>query len=226
MKPTINKFRQLTSKPGDKKKPNGHQKKNNAGFRKSIVLSLSLIIITVIGAHAQGFHVGIKGGANIFKVQGQSFDQQFLYGYNVGAFSELNFTSSWGIQPEVNFSQTNYRTGTDFHNIYPNGVNDVKGKLNYLTIPVLLSYRPIQFLSLQAGPQYGILLNSDKTLLANGKDAFKKGDFSLVGGAQLNIASFKLGARYVIGLSDINDVTNNNKWKNQGFQVYAGFRFF
>jgi hypothetical protein len=184
------------------------------------------MIVTVIGAHAQGFHVGIKAGANIFKVDGQSFKQEFLYGYNVGAFSELNFTSSWGIQPEVNFSQTNYRTGTDFKSIYPNGVNDVKGKLNYLTIPLLLSFRPIPFLSLQAGPQYGILLNSDKTILDNGKDAFKKGEFSLLGGAQLNLASFKLGARYVIGLTDINDVTNNNKWKNQGFQVYAGFRFF
>jgi len=108
----------------------------------------------------------------------------------------------------------------------PDGVDDVKGKLNYLSIPILLSFKPIPLLSLQAGPQFGILLSQDKNLVDNGKDAFKKGDFSLVGGAQLNLANIVVGGRYVIGLTDINDVTSNNKWKNQGFQVYAGFRFF
>jgi len=78
----------------------------------------------------------------------------------------------------------------------------------------------------QAGPQFGILLNQDRHLVESGKDAFKKGDFSLVGGAQLNIANIVVGGRYVIGLTDIKDLPEGNKWKNQGFQVYAGFRFF
>ena len=60
----------------------------------------------------------------------------------------------------------------------------------------------------------------------NGKEAFKKGDFSLVGGAQLNIANIVIGGRYVVGLTDIKDLPSGEKWKNQGFQVYAGFRFF
>ena len=193
---------------------------------KSIVLSLLLIGLAVMNTRAQGIHLGVKGGANIFKVDGQGYDQGFHFGYNVGAFAELNFTSSWGIQPELLWNQTNYRTGTQFSSIYPGGLNDVKGKLNYLSVPLLLSYRPVKLLSLQAGPQFGILLNQDKNLVNNTKDAFKKGDFSLVGGVQLNIANLVVGGRYVIGLTDINDVSDNQKWKNQGFQVYAGFRFF
>jgi hypothetical protein len=193
---------------------------------KSIVLSLLLVGFAVIQSRAQGVHLGVKAGANIFKVDGQGYDQGFHFGYNLGAFANLNFTSSWGIQPELLWNQTNYRTGTQFSSIYPDGVNDVKGKLNYLSIPILLSYKPIPLLSLQAGPQFGILLNQDKNLVDNGKDAFKKGDFSLVGGAQLNIANIVVGGRYVIGLTDIKDLPNGDKWKNQGFQVYAGFRFF
>src|SRR5882724_1414559 len=184
---------------------------------KSIVLSLLLISFAVIHSQAQGLHLGVKGGANIFKVDGQGYDQGFHFGYNVGAFAELNFPGAWGIQPELLWNQTNYRTGTDFHSLVPGGVDDVKGKLNYLSIPILLSFKPIPPLSLQAGPQFGILLNQDKNLVDNGKDAFKKGDFSLVGGAQLNLANIVVGGRYVIGLTDINDVTSNNKWKNQGF---------
>jgi Outer membrane protein beta-barrel domain len=193
--------------------------------RKAFVLFLP-ILFALAHTQAQGFHIGIKAGANLFKMDGESFDQAYKFGYNVGAFSELNFTSSWGIQPELLFNQTNYRTGTQFSDIYPDGVNGVKGKLNYLSIPVLLSFRPIPLLSLLAGPQFGILLNQDEHLVNNAGQAFKKGDLSVVVGAQLNLASIKLGARYVIGLNNINDLENQNNWKNEGWQLYAGFRIF
>jgi hypothetical protein len=122
------------------------------------------------------------------------------------------------------WNQTNYRTANNFNEIYPGGTSDVEGKLNYLSIPVLLSFSPAKFISFQAGPQFGILLNKDKTLLVNGKDAFKNGDFSMLGGVQLNIGALKLGGRYVVGLANINDIDDKDKWKNQGFQVYLGTR--
>jgi hypothetical protein len=198
---------------------------------RPILASLALVLITVMNVQAQGFHLGVKAGANMFKIDGQSFDQSFQFGYNIGAFAELNFTSQWGIQPELMWNQTNYRTGENFNAIFPGSASDLKGKLNYLSIPILLSFRPIKLISLQAGPQFGILMSGDQNLGQNGQNAFKKGDFSLVGGAQLNLAGFKLGARYVIGLSNVNDLgngtaTNPETWKNQGFQVYAGFRIF
>lgn len=195
-------------------------------MKRNVFVLFVALMLAVTHSHAQGFHLGVKAGANLFKVDGQSFDQEFKFGYNVGAFSEINFTSSWGIQPEVMFNQTNYRTGTEFSDVYSGGVNNYKGKLNYLSIPVLLSFRPIPLLSLQAGPQFGILLNQDEHLTSNAEQAFKKGDLSVVAGAQLNLASLKLGARYVIGLNNINDLQNENSWKNQGWQLYAGFRIF
>jgi len=194
--------------------------------KQTLVLSVFLLSMTVMKTQAQGLHLGVKAGANIIKVDGQSFSQGFQFGYNLGAFAEINFPGAWGIQPEVLFNQTNYRTGTEFSSIYPHGVSDVKGKLNYLSIPILLSFKPIPLLSLQAGPQFGIMINQDQSLVNNGQDAFKKGDFSMVGGAQLNLAQVKVGARYIIGLTDLNDLGTSNKWKGQGFQVYAGFRIF
>ncbi|HEY8897278.1 MAG TPA: porin family protein, partial [Niastella sp.] len=162
-------------------------------------LALLTIASTLTAAsYAQGFHIGAKAGANIFKVDGASMKDEFTFGYNLGAFAELNFSDKVGIQPEVMWNQTNYRTGAHFSDIYPQGTNDVKGKLNYLSIPILLSVSPAKFISFQAGPQFGILLNQDKTLVKNGEDAFKKGDFSMLGGVQLNIGSLKLGGRYVV----------------------------
>ncbi|HEY0679116.1 MAG TPA: porin family protein [Chitinophagaceae bacterium] len=193
--------------------------------RKISLLVLATTLTTL--SFAQGFHMGVKGGANVFKIDGKSFEEEFRHGYNLGAFAEINFNKKWGIQPEVMWNQTNTRTSSDFNEIYPHGISDVKDvKLNYLSIPILLTYRPIKPLSLQLGPQVGILMDQDKNLLDNGKDAFKKGDFALVGGAQLNIAAFKIGARYAVGLNNINDIDNQDKWKNQGFQAYVGFRIF
>ncbi|HYJ37631.1 MAG TPA: porin family protein [Chitinophagaceae bacterium] len=193
---------------------------------KKVTLLLLAIVVSTLSM-AQGFHLGVKAGANLFKVDGKSFDEEFQFGYTLGAFSEINFNKKWGIQPEVIWNQTNTRTTTDFHEIYPNSFNDFKDvKLNYLSIPLLLSYRPAKFLSLQAGPQFSILMDPNQNLLENGQDAFKKGDFALLGGAQLNIGGIKVGGRYQIGLNNINDIDNQDQWKNQGWQLYAGFRIF
>lgn len=190
----------------------------------------SLALLTIASAlstasFAQGgFHLGVKAGANIFKVDGSSMKDEFNFGYNLGAFAEINISDKVGIQPEVMWNQTNFRTGANFSDIYPEGSNDVKGKLNYLSIPVLLNVSPVKFLTFQAGPQFGILIDDDKSLFKNGKDAFKKGDFSMLGGVQLNIGALKVGGRYVVGLANINDIDEREKWKNQGFQVYLGTR--
>ena len=195
---------------------------------KSIVLSLFLVFVAVISSYAQGFHIGIKGGANINKIPGRSFDDQFNYGYSLGGFAEINFTKKWGVQPELLWSQSKTTTSSQFGDIY----NDIGGipnrdvTLNYLSIPLLLTYRPIPILSLVAGPQFGILLDESQNIMVNGQNAFKKGDFSVIGGAQVNLGAFKAGARYFVGLNDINDLPYGDQWKNQGFQVYVGLRLF
>ncbi len=193
--------------------------------KKFLAVFVVAMAITSVSL-AQGFHMGIKGGSNLLKIEDKSFKDEFKFGYNLGAFAEINFNKKWGIQPEVLWSQSTYRTATDIDQIIPGSKSDVDVKLNYLQIPLLLSYRPVKFLSLQAGPQFGVLINEDKTLLQNGGDAFKKGDFSMLAGAQLNLGPIKAGARYVIGLTDINDLPNQEEWKNTGFQVYVGLRIF
>jgi len=195
-------------------------------MKRNAFVLFAALSLSMLQTRAQGIHLGIKAGANLFKVDGQSFSSEYKFGYNIGAFSEINFTPNLGIQPELLFNQTNYRTGTQFSDLYSGGINNYEGKLRYLSIPVLLSIRPIPLLSILVGPQFGVLLNKDEHLTYQAKQAFKSGDLSIVGGAQLNLASIKVGARYVIGLNNINDVDDQSSWKNQGWQLYAGFRIF
>jgi len=194
-------------------------------MKHKFLFLLVLALATCSAGMAQGFHLGLKGGASLYKIKGKSFKEEFSYGYNAGVFAEINFDKHWGIQPELLWNQSDTRTTQDFHTIYNTSANDlVDVKLNYLSIPLLASYRPAKFISLQAGPQFGILLNHDQDLLHNGQNAFKFGDISLLGGLQFNIGGLKLGGRYAIGVTNINNLDNRDPWRNHGFQLYAGFR--
>jgi len=171
------------------------------------------------------FHFGFKGGANITKIDGVSFKDEFKYGYHIGGFAEIGLGKKLGLQPEILFNQVSTTVDSNYKHIYQNVFNSDQAsvKLSYLSIPLLLNYKLIRnFLSLQAGPQFGILINQQRTLLQNGGDAFKKGDFSMLAGAQIKISAIRITGRYVIGLNNINDIDNQDKWKSQGFQVSFG----
>lgn len=183
-----------------------------------------LIAITALSfsmANAQGFKFGIKGGADVHKLSGQAFKDQFSFGYHVGAFADIGLSKKFGIQPEVYFSQVNIDTSSKFSSIYE--FNDLsKLKLSYLNIPVLLNYKPNAFVALQVGPQVSVLMDKSKTFVTNGKEAFKSGDFSMLAGLQLNISKIRLYGRYVVGLNNINDIDERDKWKNQTVHIGLG----
>ncbi|HEV2833469.1 MAG TPA: hypothetical protein VGW31_15925 [Hanamia sp.] len=47
----------------------------------------------------------------------------------------------------------------------------------------------------------------------------------MVGGLWIQIPFINLGARYEIGLSNLNDIDNHEKWKSQAFTIFAGVTF-
>jgi hypothetical protein len=199
-------------------------------MKKFCFFIVIVFLISVSGIRAQGFHLGIKAGTNISQITGRSFDQGFQWNFMAGAFAELNVTSQWGIQPELLFSQTSTQTASNFDDIYEEGINSRNVKLNYMSIPILLTYKlPLPIISLQAGPQFGILLNTSDNITTSAGNAFKTGDFSMVLGAQVNLGGFKGGARYVYGftnVADISTIKSVDSWKTRTIQLYVGLRIF
>ena len=191
---------------------------------KTKFLSLAAAALFISQLMMAQFHLGIKAGANITKVDGKSFKQEFKYGYNLGGFAEIGLSSKFSFEPEVLFNQYSSTLDSSYKSIYEGVIasNQSKVKLNYLTIPLLLDYKFIGPIHLQAGPQFGILMSQDKSFLQNGANAFKNGDFSMVAGAQIKLAQLRITGRYIIGLSNINDIDNQDKWKNQVVQLSLG----
>jgi hypothetical protein len=188
---------------------------------KILALPIALLISQLMMAQ---FHLGVKAGANITKVDGKSFKEEFEYGYNLGGFAEIGLGKKFSFQPEVLFNQYTSSLDSNYKSIYENVIASDQGKvkLNYLTIPLLLDYKFLGPIHLQAGPQFGILMSQDKNFLENGKDAFKTGDFSMVAGVQVKLAQLRITGRYLIGLNNINDIDNQDKWKNQVVQLSVG----
>ncbi len=191
---------------------------------KTKLLTLLAAVLLSQALMAQ-FHLGAKAGANITKIDGKAFKDEFRYGYHLGGFMEVRMGNKLVLQPEVLFNQFSTSVDSNFSSVYHNAFNSAQSdrKLNYLSIPILLNYKLIgSFLSLQAGPQFGVLINGDKNLLQNGGEAFSSGDFSMLGGVQLKIGMLRVNGRYMVGLNNLNDLGDSEKWNNEGFQVSLG----
>ncbi len=188
---------------------------------KILLTIFAALLFFNYSAEAQRFSLGIKGGANLNKVNGKSWKDEFTFGYHLGAYATVG-GNRFAIQPEVLFNEVNLDTAHGFSDVYNfNHIDNIR--LQYLSIPVLLNYNVSKVLTLQAGPQFGILLNQDKDLLQNGEDAFKSGNFSLVGGVELHLLRLRIYGRFVSGTTNINNLSSSDTWKTTAVQVGAGF---
>jgi len=190
---------------------------------KTKLAIMAIALLTMQAASAQ-FRLGAKAGANLVKVEGQAFKDEFRYGYHLGGFAEIGIIRKLTIQPEVLFNQYSMTLDSSFKSVYENIITSEQShvKLNYLSIPILLNYKFLGPIYLQAGPAFSILIDQNKNFLQNGGDAFKKGDFSMIGGAQVRLSKLYLSGRYVVGLANINDIDDKEKWKSQAIQLSVG----
>src|SRR6188474_1054733 len=106
---------------------------------KTLILSL-LLSAFCLNAYSQKkkdpaekeslFRWGFKGGLNLNKIEGQSFNNEFSYNYALGGFIQINFV------------QTSAEQSDDITDIYDDlflGGDQKKAKLDYLKFAGLLN---------------------------------------------------------------------------------------
>ncbi|QJB35743.1 PorT family protein [Chitinophaga oryzae] len=198
---------------------------------KKLFLAVAMLAMTAVTTTVSAqklLRFGIKGGANLGKLDGSGFQDGFKLGYHLGGFAQLNLAKGFGVQGEVIFSSTKTETTDKFSDIYE-GVstsdNRKKVNLNYLSIPLLANIDlGTPRLKLQVGPQFGAMV-SDRKVFGAANTAFKGGEISGVAGLWLQLPIVNVSARYIIGFNDvkgIESVTNTSNWKNQSIQLGVG----
>jgi hypothetical protein len=182
------------------------------------------------------FDFGIKVAGNFTSLDGDEWEPGYKPGFAGGLFFGVK-RNRFGGQIEGLFSQVKYTgNGFDFYKaaVANNNFNNLadsnkKGEfaVSYLSIPVLLNVKVAGPLWFQVGPQFNNIISiKDKDkLVKDTKDLFKSGDFSGVLGLQLNLASLRLSARYIIGLSDVSVSSTSSAWKQKTIQLGLGWSF-
>jgi hypothetical protein len=197
---------------------------------KFVIISFVLLTTATASSYAQKLHLGVTAGANLYKITGRSFDQKTQTGFSAGAYGEYSFNRLLGVQGELIWSQLRGKTDGDFNQIYGQygAVSNADVYLNYISLPLMVAFKPTPELSILIGPQYSYLINQTSGLLQGGgyqnKDAFKKGEASLVFGGQLNLGKIKIDARYTAGLTNLNGINSSDEWKFHGFHFSLGYQ--
>lgn len=182
-------------------------------MKKAIFISLVILLSSML-IQGQGVGFGIKGGANFANQDIEDIDIETVTDYHIGAYLNLNLSDKFGITPEV------------LYTAYGSEWDNAKVDFDYLAIPVMLRYKPIKLISLEAGPQFSFLAKANVEDVGDVMDELKKNDFGLAFGAGIHLPlGFNAGARYVFGFTDISDVSTESI-KNRTFQIYVGWTIF
>ncbi|MCW3123212.1 MAG: hypothetical protein JWQ38_2704 [Flavipsychrobacter sp.] len=164
--------------------------------------------------------LGIKIGGNFQQTTGAFFNQSMKPGITGGAFVGVS-KNKIGVQAEALIRTAKIDVAGAVSG--SSSVNTMA-----LDIPIMFEYKFIPRLWVQVGPQFSQMLSA-KNGSTDVKSNFNTTEFSAVLGLQAILpAHFVVGARYVYGLTDINNtsVTGfNDAWKNRAIQAYVGFRF-
>lgn len=207
-------------------------------MKKLIVLLLSIVFtgnfMTAQDERAQ-FQLGIKLGtnyANVYDEQGEEFRADGKFGFAGGVFLAIPLGSFAGIQPEVLFSQKGFKaTGKLLGSEY--GLTRTS---NYIDVPIYLTIKPFNGLSLVVGPQFSFLLEQ-KDVFENSSTSFeqteifkndnlRKNIFGISTGLDLSLGHIVLGGRggWDLTTNHGDGTSTTPRYKNAWLQATIGFR--
>ena len=177
---------------------------------------------------------GVKGGMNVSSLSDDATlsDQESKIGFNAGVFMNAPIAENFSIQPEVLYNNLGAKLTEDSETSTLN--------LDYVTVPVMFQYNATPNFYLEAGPEFGFLVNSkvksdNEFTEAIGNEIYKKDNmnsfnFGLgLGAGYYFTPNIGITARYVAGFTDVtkenSDVTTNAKNRNNTFQAGLAFKF-
>jgi hypothetical protein len=182
-------------------------------MRKLIFLLPVLFQITF--AMSQQISFGVKGGAQINNIflngpEQWTRETRALTSYHFGIFGKLNITKKIAIIPELQFIRKGYIFDPKIY-----GYGEARVELNYLELPVILSYSPAKVFSLELGPTAGLKVSAKSSYYGNYIDDYydQSVEFGLTGGIRFSfLRKFSIASRYYYGLSRISTIlVDNNK---------------
>lgn len=208
-------------------------------MKKRIVL-LSFLLISTISFAQGNMRFGIKAGPNFSTIietatrknsdltRRSTINQQTFF--HIGFVFEFLFSEHISIQGEALYSAQ----GAKLLNSYASADGrDIHRKINYAIFPIFGKYYLTPQLSIELGPQIGLVINAKDDFGNLGERNIEKEikghDFSVAGGIAFELINgIFLQGRYTMGLTNINGkggVVNFYQHRNREFQISIGYIF-
>lgn len=212
---------------------------------KNFILTLTALLALSTATFAQdasptdlrsSLLFGIKAGinySNVYDSEGENFQADSKIGFAGGVFLAIPFGKLFGFQPEILYSQKGYQsTGTLLGSTY-----SMTRTTNWIDVPLLFSFKPVQYINLVAGPQYSYLL-SRKDVFTNGtttvdqqkafeNENLRKNVLCFTGGLDLTMNRMVIGGRagWDFQTNNGDGTSSTPRYKNMWYQLTLGFRF-
>ncbi|MEP7197114.1 MAG: porin family protein [Saprospiraceae bacterium] len=186
-------------------------------------LALAIVFVTIFSvAQSQHINIGIKGGLNIYTVNGSNYyknTQQLAF--NLGLLGHIHLSKRHALQPELVYSVEGFK--------YESGGSKVDVQLRYVNVPVLFQYMFDNGFRLELGPQLGFLQNAksrEDGTSTNVSYKYQRTELGIAGGFSYVNPPTGLGIdlRYNHGLSDINRGSYYESF-NRGVQLGLFYLF-
>lgn len=212
---------------------------------KKSILMIALVAFATTGLKAQTttttdnrdkLSFGLKAGvnfSNVYDSEGDDFVADGKVGFAAGAFVGIPLGKIFGLQPEVLFSQKGFKSsGTFLGTAY-----SMTRTTNFIDVPLLVSIKPVENISLLFGPQFSYLIKKTDDFTGGSlssaqeqqfeNDDLTKNIFALTGGADITIDHLVIGVR--AGWDVKNNVGSDNsttpRYKNVWYQATIGYKF-
>jgi hypothetical protein len=177
---------------------------------------------------------GLKAGinySNVWDEKGQDFEADPRVGFAGGAFISIPIGKYIGVQPEVLISQKGYEgSGTILGAPY-----SFSRTTTHLDVPLQFQFKPSEFITLLAGPQYSYLLKQNDKFTFDQNSVGQEKEFEnenvrentlgFVIGADIMLKQVVLSGRAGWDVQDNDGDGNSNtpRYKNQWLQITVGF---
>ena len=169
-------------------------------MKKRIALALLLLYLFAPASRSQ-VKFGVMGGLNTSAYTFLGTTSDWKAGIHAGIFAQAPIHGGFGLEADLQYSQKGGHMVEDSENIR------YTLRLNYLTLPVLLTYHVSHAFYIQAGPEIGLLLAASDHYPGGSTDVkqyYRSFDKGIAFGAGYQfLMGLGFGVRYIAGFKPV-----------------------
>lgn len=184
--------------------------------------------------YREDLRFGLKAGtnfSNVYDAQNEDFNADPKFGFAGGAFLSIPIGKYLGVQPELLFSQKGFKgEGRILRSDY-----EFTRTTSYIDVPIQFAFKPSEFLTIVAGPQYSYLINQKDDFNSSvvsysqeqefENDNIRKNILGLVTGLDINIKKMVIGTRigWDLRKNHGDGSSSTPRYKNMWIQATIGY---